>query len=441
MKREDLLILVLISILFGALGCRGPLGRAVTLRGPELLEGPDLPGATLAKTPPAIDVYLLDSLPKQENAVWASLADGCIASNGRFYAGVANSREFASGQGDGFILEYNPAAVCLGRVGRLREAVGDKHIAAGKLHSRIDQGRDGWLYFTTYWGENPTDADWDAGFLGSAVMRFSPASGKLELVGVPAHGQGLPAARLDPKRMILYALAVPSNDFIAYDVRARRVLYRGCGAIQKGSRNILLDAEGNAYFSTRRGYLARYDPQTNSVTVTSAMLPSRGDGSPGSLRASTEPGPDGVVYGATWSGILFAFDPASMSLRALGPNIGEGRYAPALALSGDGRFLYYAFSPRRDLGRYGAPVVQYDLATGERTVLAFLNPVMRKRLNYFPAGTFNLRIGDDDATLYMTFNGARPAAAGQEQKAMGLPAIIVLHIPAELRASAAQGDS
>ena len=438
MKRQGMLVVAVTVMLLCPLGCRGLAGGGMTLTGPELLEGPDLPGATVAKSPPTVDVWLLDSLPEQDNAVWSSLADGCLASNGKFYAGVANSREFASGQGDGFILEYDPADASVRPVARLREAIGNEHIAAGKLHSPIDQGSDGWLYFTTYWGENPTDADWDAGFLGSAVMRLNPATGKLELLGVPVHGQGLPACRLDPKRMILYALAVPSNDFLAYDVRSREVLYRGSGAIQKGSRNILLDADGNAYFTTRRGHLARYSPLTNSVAVTPATLPSRPDGSPGSLRASTKPSPAGVIYGATWAGVLFAFDPAWMTVRELGPNIGEGEYAPAMAVSHDGRFLYYAFSPMRDFGRHGAPVVQYDLATGKRTVLAFLNPIMRRRLDYFPAGTFNLRIGPDDATLYMTFNGARPAADGQEQKPMGLPAIIVLHIPPELRASAAQ---
>src|SRR5687767_11625080 len=214
------------------------------------LEGDLLTGSgTVAKTAPLVEVAILKDLPEGEKGtLWSSWGDGCVAKNGRYYFGIGNHLDLAKGLGQSRVYEYDLATKALKLVVNVRDVIADPKIGAGKIHSRIDQGKDGWLYFATYWGKVPDDSDFAQGFAGSALMRFDPASGKTESLGIPAPGQGLPTSILDLQHMLFYAYAVKSGDLLVYDLQARSVKFRGGGDVQEGNRNIMLDREGNAYF-------------------------------------------------------------------------------------------------------------------------------------------------------------------------------------------------
>jgi hypothetical protein len=407
---------------------------AVTIFTPDFLKPP--PGAcglAVATTPPEADVCIIKDLPADRGEHWTGMTDGCLASNGKFYTGIGNSLELSSGLGQSRLYEYDPAAKTLRMVANIRDAVADPNVAAGKLHSRIDEGNDGWLYFVTYWGRDPEDAEWAAGFKGSALVRFDPRTGECENLGLPAPGQGLPSSRLDARRMVLYACSIPGNEFLAYDLGACKVRYRGSGDILQGNRHVMLDAAGKAYFSTKSGALARYDLDANTVRITKAVLPASvalaAAGKSDSLRASAEPTVDGIVYGITTSGMLFVFDPARETVKDLGPDIGDGEYAVVLAASREGKYLYYGLTSADGPRRLGSPVIQYEIATGRRKVLAFLNPVLREKLGYHISRLYNMRISPDGSKLFCTFNGAPVAAAGQQQEDFAQPAVVVVHIP------------
>jgi len=406
---------------------------AVTIFTPDFLKAPpEACGLPVATTPPKVDVCVIKDLPAGSGEHWTNMADGCLASTGRFYTGIGNCLEFAAGPGQSRLYEYDPAAKRLHLVTEVRDALSDPNIAVGKLHSRIDEGGDGWLYFATYWGQDPNEPDW-AGFKGSALMRFDPRSGQCEYLGIPAWGQGLPCSRLDAKRMILYAVAVPGNDFLAYDLQAKGVRYRGSGDVLQGNRHVMLDSAGEAYFSTKSGALAQYDPDTNAVRITKAVLPVdprlAAEGKTDSLRASAEPTGDGTVYGITTSGMLFAFDPATETVQDLGPDVGDGEYAVVLAASRDGKYLYYGLTSPDGAVKYGCPIIQYRTSTRTRKVLAFLKAVLRERLGYHISRLYNMRLSPDGSTLFCTFNGAPVAAEGRQQEDFHQPAVVVVHIP------------
>ena len=58
--------------------------------------------------------------------------------------------------------------------------------------------------------------------------------------------------------------------------------------------NIMVDRQGNAYFSVNTNGLAKYDVSTNTVSVLPLTFPSGG-----SLSASTRQAANGWFYGAT----------------------------------------------------------------------------------------------------------------------------------------------
>jgi hypothetical protein len=408
------------------------LSRADFLRPPT----PDA-AAAAAVTPPTVDVWVFADLPAQaRGTLWSSWGDGRLASNGRYYTSIGNHLELAAGRGESRVYEYDPASKSVRQIVNIRDIVADPNIAAGKIHARIEETADGRLWFATYWGKGPKEADWQAGFAGSGLFGHDPRDGRTEYLGVPVPGQGLPTSILDPKRNRLYFLAAYSNDFIAYDLDTREIKYRGNGDIQEGTRNIMLDARGQAWFSVTDGFLARYNPDDNQVTVSKAQLP--GGDSPGrrggrSLRASTAPARDGVIYGITRAGHMFRFDPAAQTVTSLGLNHGNGEYTAVMVLSPDDKYVYYAPGAHGSGARIGSPVVQYDVAANRHKVLAWLNPVLRAALNYNVGGTYNMQISPEADRLFITFNGASLDDSARRVSAFGRPCIVVVHIPKEER--------
>jgi len=411
------------------------------LAGPELLAPPagvDLKGLSIAKTPPAIEIHIFPDLPAAPKALWSSWGDGCIAADGKYYTGIGNHLDYDGGKGESRVYVYDPGVKSIKQIVNVRDVVPDERYAGGKIHARIDQGKDGLIYFATYWGKNPekSSAKTKDAFIGSALLRYDPATSKTELLGPIIEKQGVPTSITDPNRMIWYGYAVYSGDFFAYDLAKRALLYRGGGDDQEGSRNIMLDAKGNAYFGAADGKIMRFDPTTAKVAATKAQLPAatvEAKRKTGSLRASTASGPDGIIFGNTQAGELFSFDPATETVADLGENWPGGQYTAVMALSPDGRYIYYAPGAHGGGSRIGTPIVQYDVKTKQKKVLAFLNASARSSLKYNIGGTYNLKLKADGSQLYITFNGMSIADGPKKLETFGMPSVVIVNIPKEER--------
>jgi len=135
----------------------------------------------------------------------------------------------------------------------------------------------------------------------------------------------------------------------------------------------------------------------------------------------------------TSEGRLFSFDPKAEAVKDLGPNFAAGDYTAVMALSPDEKYLYYAPGAHGSSGKIGVPVVQYEIATGKRKVLAFLQRPLREQLKYNLGGTYNLQIDPAGERLFITFNGAAYEPNNPRMGHSGRPAVIVLHMPASER--------
>lgn len=422
--------------------CVGPLARGgewVKLDGDKLLKPPaGVEGVESAKTPSTVEVYLFEGLPSAPKALWSSWGDGCIASDGKYYTGIGNHLDYDAGMGHSHVYAVGLADKSVKQVIDVRQIVPDTRYAAGKIHARIDQGADGWIYVATYYGKTPEkgSAATKESFIGSVLMRYDPKTAKTEVVGAPVPKQGVPTSITDGQRMLMFGYAAYTGDFFVYDLAKRELKFRGGGEDQAGSRNIMLDQQGRAYFGKSDGTIARYDPATNMVADTKAKLPeSKGTGKQAraTLRASTAAGKDGVIYGCTHGGTLFAFDPAKETVSELGENWPGGQYTAVMELSPDGRFVYYAPGAHGSSSKIGSPVVQYDVQNKKMKVIAWLNPAAREQMKYNVGGTYNLKISADGATLVGTFNGNSIASGPQKLETFGVPSVVLVRIAKEER--------
>jgi hypothetical protein len=113
-------------------------------------------------------------LPPYEGNPWSTWGGALIASNGRFYAAISDHR---TTDGNSYLFEFDPATKKLQAVGDVLSAV--SHVRGeyghGKIHSQINESRDGYLYMATYRG-SPRNITFTASFRGGVILRYPVGS-------------------------------------------------------------------------------------------------------------------------------------------------------------------------------------------------------------------------------------------------------------------------
>ena len=148
-------------------------------------------------------------------------------------------------------------------------------------------------------------------------------------------------------------------------------------------------------------------------------------------------GKQGEIFGVSYkTHQLFRFDTKRRELQLLGPTWGEGQHTTVMEMSPDERFLYYLPGAHGQAFRFGTPVIQYEIKTGQRKVLAFLAPTFERELGYVPGGTYGIKLSRAGDALYVNFNGhaadaIRPSA--MKPIGFGLCSFATIHIPASER--------
>lgn len=412
------------------------VSKAVTLESADFLKLPagiDAKSFAVAKTAPVVDVCEFADLKNHgKGTLWSSWGDGCVAANGKYYTSVG---DHLGKDANSYVYEYNPMTRAMRRVVDVLRAIMHKLglFGHGKIHSGIHQAADGKLYFTTYWGkQNEVEKAYANGYDGSVLLRYDPKTDKTENLGAIVPRQGLPASLFDADRQLLYFHTVYKNNIAVYDVKAQKVKYVGGSEVSSAPRTFMLDQQGRAYFSGKDDHLHYYDPDKNALAATKVSLPESGRATKkdGSLRAFAQrPAKNGLLYGMTAQGQVFAYDPKKQDVKDLGANFLDGDYTAAMVLSPDEKYLYYAPGAHGSGAKTGVPVVQLDIANGQRKVLAFLQGPLQEKLKYNIGGTYNVQIDPTGQRLFMTFNGADPSMRG----VFGKPVVVVLHIPASER--------
>jgi hypothetical protein len=394
--------------------------RGVTLRA----------GTAVASTPPVIDFMYFPEQTYEGNP-WSNWGDGLAVGTHRYYTTIGDHRAPA---GTALVYAYDAGKRELRLLADTRtwlEASGT--VPAGtryrpaKIHTRLDLGSDGWLYYATHRGSTRQGTDDEHGYLGDWVLRTHPESGETELVARhPVAKHAIPAGVLDGERMIYYGGTISGRDapaqgahLFVWDVEAGKLRLESPEGFDRYA--ILSRSTGRLYWRAKgSGRALVYDPATNSISA-SPNVPD--------VRSATRETPDGVVYGTSdMSDVIWAFDTRSETLTELGRGAsGAKTYITAMEADPTGRYLYYVPGAHGGIAEEGTAIMQFDTRTRTRKVIAFVGPYYRARYGYTPDGTFGIGLSEDGATLYVTWNGNRVGRSGARY--WDAAALMVVHIP------------
>lgn len=389
----------------------------------------------IARTPPTVDLLYYPGQSYRGNP-WSAWGEG-TAVNGNYYSAVGDHWSVDRERpGNAFVFEYTPDTKKLRRLVDVRKVLDlpDGHYSPGKIHGRLDMGKDGWLYFATHRGSMRVTND-KYHYKGDWIIRCHPKSGKSEVVArgpVPRHA--IPASVLDPKRLIVYGGTVQgvgrgdeNIHFFAYDVKKKKVLYSGTDGPYRAL--IFAPSTGRVYYTqgiagrTDDGVLMRYHPDENGGK------PVKVKGKTLGFRAATQETPQGYVYTVSQGdrGVdptLWAFNTKTEEIKKLGKAaVASQGYVASLAADPTGRYLYYVPGAHGGSERDGSAVVQFDTRTKRKKVIAFLNPLYAKKYGITLKGTYSTVVDPKGDKLYVTWNVSRG------RRVWDCCALTVIHVP------------
>ena len=413
-----------------------PDGKAVTTLGSEIWLKPPgelKDGVTIAKAAPTVDFLYFDCQRYPGNP-WSVWGDG-LAVGDTYYTSIG---DHLAPRGNAFVYAYNTTTKSLRLLTDVQSIirVPEPDYTPGKIHTRLTLGSDGWLYFATHRGSTRASIP-ENGFKGAWILRCHPDDGRGEVVAhAPLPNQCLPTGELDPERLIFYAgtadgdRSVKRVQFLAYDTREKKVLYHDDSGPYRAM--IFAPSTGRLYFHSEGGRgiaapLARFDPAKPG--------PPQKIAAEVGLRAATRETREGKVYTVDGDH-LWEFDTRTESARSLGGLIvGKENYIASIDLDPKtGRYLYFVAGAHGGSYRDGSPLVQYDLKTGVRKVIAFLHPHCRDAFGFVPMGTYATAVSPEGDKVMITWHGNRGGPDPKRGKlAFNTCALTVVHIPASER--------
>ena len=402
--------------------------RFVSDTSPDFLvpAGGDLSeGTKVARTAPRIDFAYFPEQTYVGNP-WSAWGDSLVVGD-KYYAAIGDHK---APQGNAFVIEYDSTTHQMRTLASTKAVINlpEGHYMPGKIHSRIDMGSDGWLYYSTHRGSTRVTTD-QYHYTGDWILRTHPETAKTEIVARgPVPKCCIPTSVLDPDRLIFYggtASGDPSEKvvtFFAYDVKQKQTLHT---AVPGGDRYLLFArSTGRVYYMDEvNDRLMRYDPQ-------SKQPPQQIPGHIG-LRAATQETRDGFIYTVgDKENHLWRFNTKTEEITDLGPlAVGTQTYTASLDAEASGRFLYYVPGAHGSSQRDGSPVIQFDTQTRTKKVIAWLARFYESKYGFLPMGTYSSDVSARGDKLYITWNGNCGGVDRKGKVIFNTCALTVLHIP------------
>ncbi len=422
----------------------------VTDRSPKMLIRPATETVTgkftVAKTPPEIRMQIIpDMIPEyfsddQPEAVWANWGKVTRSDDNRFFFSVGDHR----GSGCRINLyEFCPARNSLYRALDVSALLGwtEKGYTDGKIHGRMGIMPDGTLWAATHYGVWPDSSWWENGYRGSWLLSYNINTHEAKNWGVPLVGNMLPEFNVDTLRGRMVGTGA-NFTMLCWDIIGKKVRFAGYppnGWIW-WRRAMLLDGETGWFWSTdesdgKHRFLS-FDPELNRFQRYELTPPENPfTGEIGQLRAYTEHrAMDGAFYCISQNGSLFRFWPEKRTVEPLGTNWDRGRYTSTIALDPSGRYLYYmpgGLKMQND--SENSSIIQYDVKTGVRKVIAWLDDYYYDTYGYWVGGTYGMEISADGSFLVIVMNGAFVTRDDENGSPYGNPSLFVVSIPEEER--------
>jgi hypothetical protein len=428
----------------------GAKNGTVTLQTDRVLQIPDAvakaskeEGAapfTVAKAAPTVEFAYHGNLgPNAVNRrLWSSWGDIGLASDGRVYCAIGDHGDDAGGDARCFLYRWDPKTRSLEQIIDMNRVIPPQkgQPAWSKVHAKIDEGPDGKIYFSCTLNDGNRAVDqkryhWTDRLPGGQLYQYDPKTGRTIVFADLPRPRCTATSIIDRERNIWWCnLEGGGNALWGLSVATKKPVFQGPDGSVVFNRNFALARDGSIYFNGAEGAIMKYDAKTRQLAKTRSAFQK----SPG-MRSSTLESRDGAIYGTSHqAGQLFRYRPAKDELTLLGPAWLKGDYVTVTMLSPDDRFVYYLPGAHGQGVRqgHGTPVIQYEIASGRRKVLAFLAPALEQTHGFHPGGTYGAKLSADGSTLYVNFNGHaadkfRPK--NMRPNGFGLCGFAAIHIP------------
>ncbi len=357
--------------------------------------------------------------PDYRGKPWSQWGQGVVLADGRFLSAIG---DHFGADGNSFIYEYDPATSTLVQIADVLSLV--DHTAGewgyGKIHAQMVELGCGEVYLSTYWGSRRNLTYTDE-YQGDLLFRLDPAGRTSAEVGVilPEHGVASMAGWSHGG--LLYAEAADpfgqkTGSFVVLDAATGGQVFEDADDAHGGYRAVAVDAAGRAYITWNETSLARYDPDTNTLTPLDVTMPG------GILRAVTVPDANGTIFAATRDPAVFFSLTEDGTITELGPARG---YTTSIALSPDGSRFYYVPDAHGGAWREGTPLIAVDTTTGEEAVIAELQPIVGEALGLKLGGTYNVAVDESGSRIYVGLNAGELAGG----ESFGEVVLVVVTLP------------
>lgn len=384
----------------------------------EGAQGPSVTAETILDTGGVTVRAAIYPHPDYEGNPWSQWGRGVLTHDGRFLSAIGDHR---GRDGNSYFYEFDSESSQLTLVGDVLSVIEHREgdWGYGKIHGALVRGGC-FVYATTYWGTR-RNLEYEGTYRGDHLLRWDPSDHQIESLGVPVEQQGIPSLKGFDQGNLVYGEAIDPEDrgatFFAYDVAAGNVSFTSTDTGHVGFRDVMVGEDGAAYFSAGASKLMVHRPGSDRVETHPYRLPGAW------LRASTEPAPDGTVFGVTRDpDRLFAMDPSG-EFRDLGP---AGGYVASLALDADRDRLYFIPHAHGQAWKEGAPLIAVDTETGDREILVELEKAAEDHLGLRLGGSYNIVYDPSSRRVYIGMNAG---PLDQEGESFGEVVLLVIELP------------
>jgi hypothetical protein len=392
----------------------------------------------VAKEWPEVDFGILQVGAYGDGAPWGIWSESSLGPDGKFYVSAGNHKSY--GGAKALIVCYDPVKKQHSVILNSQQVCGwrDDQFGDGKIHGKPDVGPGGDMWLLTFFGPYPSKSDWGRNYFGGHLIRYNIYTQETEHLGIPVADESWPLFTWDWARNRLYAVGEsgmfqdPSSgdaaasynppaynwDYgkvLVYDTKNRTVI-RGTSlpATAGGEqlcwwrRSLLLDRSTGKLYGTEcrdpHRFLC-YDPATNAFTRMNASLQDVLNSWPDHVLGGSQDAKnsDGSIFCFDQSGNFYEFFPEQDRVENLGKNWPKGELIENIELSPGHAYLY--FVPTSGWEQMGFPLVQYNVETGRKKVIAFLSDYYMNKYGFGARCTYNVRCSKDGALAYIACNG------------------------------------
>lgn len=254
----------------------------------------------------------------------------------------------------------------------------------GKIHSKIMEGADGIMYFSTDGGEvreeylmnNPQ------GYAGGFFMSWDPKENKLTNLGMGLQYESIKDIDLAPNAGLIYAISYPQAHLLVYNLKQNKLKDMGRLASTHVPRVLFTDQWENCYYVDWRQRLVKYELESDKLVFAEEALPAFQD-TPGEVivtgvTAYAKDQQKGIIYLVTYGAKIVAFYPQEKGVGRfvdLGGvyDLEDGDlwkpYVPNLGIGENGK-LYYIIGGHGNFVKEDKTVmIEFDPEIGTKRIL------------------------------------------------------------------------